>query len=80
MFLLFRSGGGLVGLGVEYSRVCKYRRGKVGGVAKISSQGEIVVATVGCRASGGMTNRVMMGEVSGVCSDVSNGVVGGVVM
>ncbi|GJZ39065.1 hypothetical protein Tco_0585628 [Tanacetum coccineum] len=39
-------------------------RAKVGGVAKISSQGAKVVAMVGCRENGGMNNEVVTGEDS----------------
>ncbi|GKG38030.1 hypothetical protein Tco_0457253, partial [Tanacetum coccineum] len=53
---------------------------KGGGVVKKSATGVKEVGLFSCRASGGMTNDVVTGEVSGVCGVVSIGVVGGVVM
>ncbi|GJS11625.1 hypothetical protein Tco_0368421 [Tanacetum coccineum] len=46
---------------------------KLGGVLKTSSRGARVVGTFVYGASGGMTNGVVMGKVSGVCDDVSSG-------
>ncbi|GJX47978.1 hypothetical protein Tco_0273168 [Tanacetum coccineum] len=71
-------GGGLVDLEGKSSKVFKYGRGEVGGVAKMSSQGSIVVVKGGGVVIGGMTKGVVIYGTSGVCDGGSIGVEGGV--